>query len=61
MRFWPSSEANVVKSRDSGLDKSKILTHCMKNLEKFKIPSKIDFVESLPKTDYGKVKRFMLK
>jgi long-chain acyl-CoA synthetase len=59
--FGQVVKLNVVKSKDSDLDKSKILTHCMKNLEKFKIPSKIDFVESIPKTDYGKVKRFMLK
>ena len=59
--FGQVVKLNVVKSKNSDLDKSKILTHCMKNLEKFKIPSKIDFVESLPKTDYGKVKRFMLK
>jgi long-chain acyl-CoA synthetase len=59
--FGQIVKINVVKSKDSDLDKSKILTHCMKNLEKFKVPSKIDFVESIPKTDYGKVKRFMLK
>lgn len=59
--FGQVVKLNVVKSKNSDLDKSKILTHCMKNLEKFKIPSKIDFVESIPKTDYGKVKRFMLK
>ena len=59
--FGQVVKLNVVKAKNSDLDKSKILTHCMKNLEKFKIPSKIDFVESLPKTDYGKVKRFMLK
>lgn len=59
--FGQVVKLNIVKSKNSDLDKSKILTHCIKNLEKFKIPSKIDFVESLPKTDYGKVKRFMLK
>ena len=59
--FGQVVKINVVKLKNSDLDKSKILIHCMKNLEKFKIPSKIDFVESLPKTDYGKVKRFMLK
>jgi len=50
-----------VKSKESNVDKSKILIHCMKNLEKFKIPNKIEFVEEIPKTSYGKVKRFMLK
>lgn len=59
--FGQVIKLNVVKSKGSDLDKSKILNHCIKNLEKFKIPAKIDFVESIPKTDYGKVKRFMLK
>ncbi|MEW6044640.1 MAG: class I adenylate-forming enzyme family protein [Thermoproteota archaeon] len=59
--FGQVIKLNVIKSKDSDLDKSKILAHCIKNLEKFKIPTKIDFVESIPKTDYGKVKRFMLK
>ncbi|MEM2160391.1 MAG: fatty acid--CoA ligase family protein, partial [Candidatus Nitrosotenuis sp.] len=59
--FGQIIKLNVVKSKDSDLDKSMILSHCIKNLEKFKIPTKIDFVEKLPKTDHGKVKRFMLK
>jgi long-chain acyl-CoA synthetase len=59
--FGQVVKLNVVKSKGAKLDKSKILSHCIKNLEKFKIPTKIDFVESIPKTDYGKVKRFMLK
>ena len=59
--FGQVIKLNVVKAKDSDLDKFGILTHCMKSLEKFKVPSKIDFVESIPKTDYGKVKRFMLK
>ena len=59
--FGQVIKLNVVKAKDSDLDKFVILTHCLKNLEKFKVPSKIDFVESIPKTDYGKVKRFMLK
>ena len=59
--FGQVIKLQVVKSKESDLDKSKILIHCIKNLEKFKIPTKIDFVDNIPKTDYGKVKRFMLK
>jgi len=47
--------------QNSKLDKIKILSYCLKNLEKFKIPSKIEFVEKIPKNEYGKVKRSMLK
>lgn len=59
--FGQVIKVNVVRRKDSNLDKSQILSHCIKNLEKFKVPSKIDFVEKIPKTEYGKVKRFMLK
>ena len=59
--FGQTIKLNVIKSKNSDVDKSQILSYCIKNLEKFKIPSKIDFVEKIPKTDYGKVKRFMLK
>jgi acyl-coenzyme A synthetase/AMP-(fatty) acid ligase len=51
----------VIKSENSNLEKLSIIKFCMKNLEKYKIPSKIDFVTNIPQTDYGKVKRFMLK
>jgi len=59
--FGQVIKLHIVKSKESNIDKSKILIHCMKNLEKFKIPNKIEFVEEIPKTSYGKVKRFMLK
>lgn len=59
--FGQVIKLQVVKYLESDLDKSKILIHCIKNLEKFKIPNKIEFVDNIPKTSYGKVKRFMLK
>ena len=59
--FGQTVKINVIKSKNSNIDRSTILSYCIKNLEKFKIPTKIDFVEGIPKTDYGKVKRFMLK
>ena len=51
----------VKKSPNSEITSSIILTHCIKNLERFKVPAKIEFVEDFPRTDYGKIKRFMLK
>ena len=51
----------VKKSIESDISKTDILTHCIKNLERFKVPAKIEFVEDFPRTDYGKIKRFMLK
>jgi len=51
----------VKKSVNSEITSSDILTHCIKNMERFKVPAKIEFVEDFPRTDYGKIKRFMLK
>ncbi len=51
----------VKKTAESNISKTDILTHCIKNLERFKVPAKIEFVEDFPRTDYGKIKRFMLK
>ena len=59
--FGQVIKLHVVKSKNSNLEKLSIIRFCMKNLEKYKIPSKIDFVTNIPQTDYGKVKRFMLK
>lgn len=59
--FGQTIKLNVLKKKNSDLNKSKILSYCIKNLEKFKIPSKIEFVDKIPKNEYGKVKRYMLK
>ena len=59
--FGQVVKVNIIKSQNSILDKSTILKFCMKNLERHKIPTKIDFVTKIPQTEYGKVKRFMLK
>ena len=59
--FGKTIKVNIIKKKNSNLDKIKILSYCLKNLEKFKIPSKIEFVEKIPKNEYGKVKRSMLK
>lgn len=59
--FGETIKVNIIKKKNSNLDKIKILSYCLKNLEKFKIPSKIEFVEKIPKNEYGKVKRSMLK
>ena len=59
--FGQVVKLHVVKSPNSRLDKSSILKFCIKHLERFKVPTKIDFVTNIPHTEYGKVKRFMLK
>ena len=59
--FGQTIKMNIVKTKNSEIDKAQILSYCIKNLEKHKIPSKIEFVDEIPKSNYGKVKRFMLK
>lgn len=58
--FGQVVKLHVIKSPDSSLDKSAILKFCINHLERYKVPTKIDFVTNIPHTEYGKVKRFML-
>lgn len=51
----------VHKTVDSKIEKFEILTHCIKNLERYKVPAKIEFIDKIPKTDYGKIKRSSLR
>lgn len=51
----------VKKTNNASLTKSEIMSHCIKNLERYKVPTDIEFVTDFPRTEYGKIKRFMLK
>lgn len=51
----------VNKVEDSHITKSEIMSYCIRNLERYKVPLKIEFVESLPRTDYGKIQRSKLR
>lgn len=51
----------VKKTNNSSLTKSEIMSHCIKNLERYKVPTIIEFINEFPRTEYGKIKRFMLK
>lgn len=54
-------KAFVVLSPDSCLTEKDILRYCKKNLPEYKVPKVVEFVNSLPKTTSGKIKRFALK
>jgi long-chain acyl-CoA synthetase len=54
-------KAFVVRRKSSDLDKKDILVFCKKNLAIYKIPKIIEFVNEIPKTASGKVRRFLLK
>ena len=51
----------VQKSPGAIIQKSEIISHCIKNLERYKVPTQIEFVYEIPKTEYGKIKRFELE
>ena len=51
----------VVLKKNKELPEEKIITHCIKNLAKFKIPSEIVYVSELPRNATGKVLKRTLK
>ncbi|WP_077617185.1 fatty acid--CoA ligase family protein [Bacillus sinesaloumensis] len=50
----------VVK-KDPGLTEESLLAYCREHLAKYKLPSKIEFIEELPKNTTGKILRRALK
>ena len=53
-------KAFVVKKPDSTLKKKSLINHCKKHLAHYKIPKKIEWVESLPKSTDGKIIKRLL-
>ena len=51
----------IKKVKNTELESSEIITQCKNNLERYKVPMKIKFVDEFPKTEYGKIKRFMMQ
>jgi acyl-CoA synthetase (AMP-forming)/AMP-acid ligase II len=54
-------KAVIVLKGGQEINKMQLLSHCRENLANYKVPKLVEFVDSLPKTPSGKVKRFMLK
>jgi len=54
-------KAVVVVDREKAPDKRALQAHCHKNLASYKIPKLVEFVDEIPKTASGKVRRFMLQ
>ena len=53
-------KAVVVPASDTQPDRRQVLAHCRARLAIYKIPKHVEFVDSLPKTASGKIKRYML-
>ena len=49
------------KTIKSKIQESEIIVHCVKKLERYKVPISIQFVDEFPRTEYGKIKRYELK
>ena len=59
--FGEVAKLFVKKSQDSKIKESDIMEYCIKNLERYKVPASIRFIENFPHTEYGKIKRYALK
>lgn len=53
-------KAVIVLNDETELNSMKIKSYCKSRLATYKIPKKIEFADSLPKTASGKIKRFKL-
>ena len=51
----------VKKVENKEIKSSEIIAHCKQNLERFKVPMEVEFVSDFPRTEHGKVIRFMLQ
>lgn len=60
-RQGESIRAYVVPVSGSRLSKEELIIHCTKNLARFKVPSQIEIVSSLPRMPSGKVVKRLLR
>jgi fatty-acyl-CoA synthase len=54
-------KAFIVKSKESKLSEEDIKNYCLERLAKYKIPKHIQFIDTLPTNDAGKIDRKKLK
>jgi len=53
-------KAYVVRNAGSAITERDVIRHCLARLESFMAPKHVEFVEELPVTDTGKVKKTAL-
>jgi acyl-CoA synthetase (AMP-forming)/AMP-acid ligase II len=53
--------AFVVKKAGAALDEQAVLRHCVKHLEDFAVPRRVEFLEELPKTPNAKIDKNALR
>jgi len=54
-RWGETGQAVIVVKPGQTLDEKTVITHCLANLAKFKIPQSVVFVDQLPRTATGKI------
>ena len=60
-RWIEAVTAFVVPVKDSGLTEEELIDHCKKELGRFEVPKRVVFMESLPLTSTGKVRKNILR
>ena len=59
---WGETPIAVIVPRDGAtLTSDEIIAHCRDNMAHFKTPSRVEFVQTLPRTATGKLKKFELR
>jgi fatty-acyl-CoA synthase len=54
-RWGETGKAFLVVKSGTALDEGRVISHCLENLAKFKVPQSVEFIDALPRNATGKV------
>jgi fatty-acyl-CoA synthase len=54
-RWGETGKAFIVLKSGASIDQGAVISHCLKNLAKFKVPQSVEFIDALPRNATGKV------
>ena len=60
-RWGETGVAFISLKAGENLEEKDLISHCIENLAKFKVPSKVEFIEALPRNATGKVLKRTLR
>ena len=60
-RWGETGVAFISLKAGESLEEKDLISHCIENLAKFKVPSKVEFIEALPRNATGKVLKRTLR
>ena len=58
---WEAVKAYVTLRPGARLSEREVICHCLASLESFMAPRQVEFVDALPRTDSGKIRRASLR